>query len=112
MSEESLNREVDLIDIAYDEYPIKHYKPAEDLTKFKSEKTERCPLEKGWIENTTPIMTSYKVIRVSFEVWGLQTKVEDFVHRVRIEFFNKSVSCHQGSVKSLFDCRFKFLNFT
>lgn len=26
-------------------------------------------------------MCSYKLVSVSFEVWGLQTKVEDFVHR-------------------------------
>lgn len=27
-----------------------------------------------------PIMCSYKLVNVAFEVWGLQTKVEAFVH--------------------------------
>lgn len=26
-------------------------------------------------------MCSYKVVNASFEVWGLQTRVEDFIHR-------------------------------
>ncbi len=26
-------------------------------------------------------MCSYKLVSVSFEVWGLQTRVEDYVHR-------------------------------
>lgn len=27
------------------------------------------------------MMCSYKLVSVSFEVWGLQTRVEDYVHR-------------------------------
>jgi hypothetical protein len=34
-----------------------------------------------------PIMCAYKIVRVRFEVWGLQTRVEDFTQRVN-EFFN------------------------
>ena len=29
-------------------------------------------------------MCSYKGVRVSFEVWGLQSKVESYAHKVRI----------------------------
>jgi hypothetical protein len=29
-----------------------------------------------------PIMCAYKIVRVRFEVWGLQTRVEDFTQRV------------------------------
>lgn len=29
-----------------------------------------------------PIMCSYKLVTVKFEVWGLQTRVEQFVHKV------------------------------
>lgn len=28
-------------------------------------------------------MCSYKLVNVKFEVWGLQTRVEQFVHKVR-----------------------------
>lgn len=35
----------------------------------------------GWRETDKPIMCSYKVVDASFEVWGLQTKVEDFIQR-------------------------------
>lgn len=28
-------------------------------------------------------MCSYKLVTVKFEVWGLQTRVEQFVHNVR-----------------------------
>jgi hypothetical protein len=34
-----------------------------------------------------PIMCAYKIVRVRFEVWGLQTRVEDFTQRVN-KFFN------------------------
>jgi hypothetical protein len=34
-----------------------------------------------------PIMCAYKIVRVRFEVWGLQTRVEDFTQRV-----NNSIS--------------------
>ncbi len=33
-----------------------------------------------------PIMCAYKIVRVRFEVWGLQTRVEDFTQRVN-KFF-------------------------
>lgn len=29
-------------------------------------------------------MCSYKLVTVKFEVWGLQTRVEQFVHKVRM----------------------------
>lgn len=35
----------------------------------------------GWRQTDKPIMCSYKVVNVAFEVWGLQTKVEDFIQR-------------------------------
>lgn len=34
-----------------------------------------------------PIMCAYKIVRVRFEVWGLQTRVEDFTQRVNINFY-------------------------
>lgn len=72
---------VDFIDILTDEVSPSHYKESEDLSLFHSEKTGRGPLEPGWREKTTPIMCSYKAIEVKLEVWGLQTRVEDYIHR-------------------------------
>ncbi|XP_036426016.1 cytoplasmic phosphatidylinositol transfer protein 1-like isoform X2 [Colossoma macropomum] len=75
-------REVCFIDIAYDEIPERYYKESEDLRYFKSEKTSRGMLQEGWRDTQNPIMCSYKLVTVKFEVWGLQTRVEQFVHKV------------------------------
>jgi hypothetical protein len=32
-------------------------------------------------------MCSYKAVEVRLEIWGLQTRVEDFIHRVNFAFF-------------------------
>lgn len=89
LTEEQLEaREVDFVDIAYDELNPKHYKEAEDPKFFKSIKTGRGPLIEGWRDDQDPIMCSYKLVDARFEVWGLQTKVEDFIQRVsQIEIF-------------------------
>ncbi|XP_066139866.1 cytoplasmic phosphatidylinositol transfer protein 1 isoform X2 [Euwallacea fornicatus] len=73
-------RIVEHIDIAYDEVAAKHYKEEEDLRFFKSAKTSRGPLIEGWRTNYQPIMCSYKLVNVYFEVFGLQTKTEEFIH--------------------------------
>ncbi|XP_066995843.1 cytoplasmic phosphatidylinositol transfer protein 1 [Anabrus simplex] len=82
LSPELLNeRIVDYIDIAYDEVSPKHYKEEEDVRYFQSTKTNRGPLVEGWRDTTTPIMCSYKMVQVSFEVWGLQTKAEEMIQK-------------------------------
>lgn len=55
----------------------------QDLRYFKSKKTNRGLLQEGWINSQDPIMCSYKLVTVKFEVWGLQSRVEQFVHKVR-----------------------------
>ncbi|KAL9956912.1 hypothetical protein ACROYT_G038471 [Oculina patagonica] len=83
LSEETLEtREVVDVDIAYDELPEKHYVPEEDCRYFKSKKTGRGPLKEGWRDDTQPIMCSYKLVSVQFDVWGLASRVESFVHKV------------------------------
>lgn len=72
-------RIVDEVDIAFDDL-TKHYKREEDPKFFQSTKTKRGPLVEGWRDDK-PIMCSYKVVHASFEVWGFQTRVEDFIHR-------------------------------
>ncbi|XP_063286833.1 cytoplasmic phosphatidylinositol transfer protein 1-like [Pelobates fuscus] len=74
--------EVSHLDIAFDEIPERYYKSTEDLRNFVSSKTGRGPLQEGWRSNTRPVMCSYKLVNVKFEVWGLQTRVEQFVHKV------------------------------
>ncbi|KAL6442417.1 hypothetical protein ACFW04_002569 [Cataglyphis niger] len=78
---ELIHREVDFVDIAYDEISAKHYKEEEDPKFFQSKRTGRGPLVEGWRDTTQPIMCSYKLVHASFEVWGMQTRVEDFIHR-------------------------------
>lgn len=80
--EQLAERIVDHIDIAYDELSAKHYKEEEDPRFFQSKKTKRGPLVEGWRSHHTPIMCSYKLVHSYFEVFGLQTKVEDFIHSV------------------------------
>lgn len=56
--------------------------PLQDPRHFKSAKTARGLLQEGWRDTQDPIMCSYKLVTVKFEVWGLQTRVEQFVHKV------------------------------
>lgn len=103
-------RLVEVVDIAYDEVNPKHYKEEEvnyfvqspgnifsevclnrysrsvqDVRYFQSQKTGRGPLIEGWRDKVLPIMCSYKLVQVSFEVWGLQTKAEEMIQRVSLK---------------------------
>uniref|UniRef100_A0A3Q3XFV7 Phosphatidylinositol transfer protein N-terminal domain-containing protein n=1 Tax=Mola mola TaxID=94237 RepID=A0A3Q3XFV7_MOLML len=69
------------LDILSDPIPEKHYVEKEDLSLWQSSKTGRGPLEKGWTDDHTPIMCSYKRVHCSFEVYGFQTRTEEFIHR-------------------------------
>ncbi|XP_067457399.1 cytoplasmic phosphatidylinositol transfer protein 1b [Thunnus thynnus] len=73
--------DVSVLDILSDPIPEKHYKESEDLSCWQSSKTGRGPLEKGWIEDHRPIMCSYKRVQCSFEVYGFQTRTEEFIHK-------------------------------
>ncbi|XP_078274297.1 cytoplasmic phosphatidylinositol transfer protein 1-like [Rhinoraja longicauda] len=77
-----MDHEVCFLDIAYDEIPDRYYKSSEDLRHFASVKTGRGPLKEGWRDEPSPVMCSYKLVTVKFEVWGLQTRVEQFVQKV------------------------------
>lgn len=79
-TEKLAERTVDQVDIAFDEL-TKHYKREEDPKFFQSIKTKRGPLVEGWRDIDKPIMCSYKLVNASFEVWGFQTRVEDFIQR-------------------------------
>lgn len=72
---------VSYVDILTDPYPAKHYKKSEDLSIWKSDKTGRGPLEAGWRNTSKPIMCSYKRVQCKFEVYGLQGRTEEFIHK-------------------------------
>lgn len=69
-------REVVQIDIANDPVSAADYKQDEDPTKFKSQKTERGPLQgPDWRDRVNPVMTCYKLVTVEFKWFGLQVKI-------------------------------------
>ncbi|TDH11665.1 hypothetical protein EPR50_G00063590 [Perca flavescens] len=72
---------VSFLDILSDPIPEKHYKESEDPGCWQSSKTGRGPLEKGWRDDHKPIMCSYKRVQCSFEVYGFQTRTEEFIHK-------------------------------
>eukprot|EP01132_Coremiostelium_polycephalum_P003866 gene3866-4818_t len=82
--EELSVREVETIDIAYDPIDPAKYKQEEDPTLFLSEKTGRGKLQRDWMKMSRPIMCSYKVCKVEFRYWGVQTKVENYIQRSAI----------------------------
>ncbi|XP_011632532.1 protein retinal degeneration B isoform X7 [Pogonomyrmex barbatus] len=92
------NRIVDLIDIVKDQPYGTDYLKEEDPKLYVSEKTGRGPLEDTWLEDywadvegkqqPTPsgksLMCAYKLCRVEFRYWGMQTKLEKFIHDVAL----------------------------
>ncbi|XP_005722176.1 membrane-associated phosphatidylinositol transfer protein 2-like isoform X2 [Pundamilia nyererei] len=85
---EKRQRTIDPIDIVTDPIPAHEYKSEEDPRLYKSAKTQRGPLWDDWIEEynnnpgKTPIMCAYKLCKVEFRYWGMQSKIERFIHDV------------------------------
>ncbi|XP_078523711.1 membrane-associated phosphatidylinositol transfer protein 2 isoform X3 [Lissotriton helveticus] len=79
---------LDPIDIVKDLIPPHEYKVEEDPKLYKSLKTKRGPLTEDWIEEHQnnlgkyPIMCAYKLCKVEFRYWGMQSKIERFIHDV------------------------------
>ncbi|KAM9621933.1 membrane-associated phosphatidylinositol transfer protein 2 [Trichechus inunguis] len=75
---------IDFIDIVKDSIPPSEYKTEEDPKLFHSTKTQRGPLSDNWIEeykkHVFPIMCAYKLCKVEFRYWGMQSKIERFIH--------------------------------
>ncbi|KAH0511518.1 Phosphatidylinositol transfer protein alpha isoform [Microtus ochrogaster] len=70
----------------------KDYKAEEDPAKFKSAKTGRGPLGPNWKQELVnqkdcPYMCAYKLVTVKFKWWGLQNKVENFIHKQEKRLF-------------------------
>lgn len=78
----------DPIDIVKDYIPPHEYLVEEDPKLYQSLKTKRGPLSDDWIEEIqqgpgqTPVMCAYKLCKVEFRYWGMQSKIERFIHDV------------------------------
>ncbi|XP_017571773.1 membrane-associated phosphatidylinositol transfer protein 2-like isoform X2 [Pygocentrus nattereri] len=85
---ERRQRTLDLIDVVKDPIPPHEYKAEEDPRIYHSIKTNRGPLNDDWIEDfvkdpsKSPIMCAYKLCKVEFRYWGMQSKIERFIHDV------------------------------
>eukprot|EP01097_Dermamoeba_algensis_P004328 TRINITY_DN2854_c0_g1_i1.p1 TRINITY_DN2854_c0_g1~~TRINITY_DN2854_c0_g1_i1.p1 ORF type:complete len:287 (-),score=46.38 TRINITY_DN2854_c0_g1_i1:178-957(-) len=83
LSEDLLKvREVDVIDIVNDVVEPAHYKESEDPKLFSSKKTGRGPLTTDWMKTCKqPMMCIYKLVKVNFQVWGIQSRAETYIHK-------------------------------
>nr|CAG4646797.1 EOG090X00NX [Megafenestra aurita] len=100
LSNSELNeRAVDLIDVVKDQLPTaSDYVKEEDPCVYVSRKTGRGPLNESWIQdywreckgqklplsNGKAIMCAYKLCRVEFKYWGMQAKIERFIHDIAL----------------------------
>ncbi|CAH1397917.1 unnamed protein product [Nezara viridula] len=92
------SRIVDLIDVVKDQPHGTDYVKEEDPALYVSQKTNRGPLSETWLEdywaeckgksmplpNGKSIMCAYKLCKVEFRYWGMQTKLEKFIHDVAL----------------------------
>lgn len=85
---------LDIIDIVRDPIPSGDYKKEEDPKLFRSVKTGRGPLDESWRDSYTgsnrkgkAVMCAYKLCRVEFKYWGMQNKIERFIHDVGEQTF-------------------------
>ncbi|XP_064369404.1 membrane-associated phosphatidylinositol transfer protein 1 isoform X1 [Dromaius novaehollandiae] len=81
---EKRQRILDTIDIVRDPISPGEYKPEEDPKLYHSVKTGRGPLGDDWLEVAAggPLMCAYKLCKVEFRYWGMQSKIEQFIHDV------------------------------
>ncbi|XP_049819691.1 protein retinal degeneration B-like isoform X2 [Aethina tumida] len=92
------NRIVDVIDVVKDQLYGADYVQEEDPQYYISEKSGRGPLNAEWLEeywdevkgkeqplpSGKSLMCAYKLCRVEFRYWGMQTKIEKFIHDVAL----------------------------
>nr|XP_022903080.1 protein retinal degeneration B isoform X2 [Onthophagus taurus] len=92
------NRVVDLIDVVKDVLYGADYIKEEDPKIYHSEKAGRGPLLDNWLDeywseiqgkpqplpDGKAMMCAYKLCKVEFRYWGMQTKIEKFIHDVAL----------------------------
>lgn len=88
LTSSELNRQIDIIDIVK-ECPSEFKSEEDDPRLYKSKKTQRGPLPEDWVEQywnngqpIHPIMCAYKLCKVEFKYWGMQSKIEKFIHDI------------------------------
>ncbi|XP_056002501.1 protein retinal degeneration B-like isoform X4 [Ostrea edulis] len=91
-SSELKNRVIDYLDIVKDPISSGDYKKEEDPKIYRSQKTGRGPLTENWLAEYARdakipskkkcLMTAYKLCRVEFKYWGMQNKIERFIHDI------------------------------
>uniref|UniRef100_A0A1I8AXN9 DDHD domain-containing protein n=1 Tax=Meloidogyne hapla TaxID=6305 RepID=A0A1I8AXN9_MELHA len=86
--DELKNRVIDVIDFVRDPISSHDYLAEEDPKIYKSIKTGRGPLNECWIEdclsNKSPLMCAYKLCKVEFKYWGLQSRGERWIHELAL----------------------------
>lgn len=92
------NRLVDVIDVVRDQVYGADYLKEEDPKLYVSESFKRGPLTDTWLDdywrevqgktqplpNGKSLMCAYKLCRVEFRYWGMQSKLEKFIHDVAL----------------------------
>ncbi|XP_071449416.1 protein retinal degeneration B [Hetaerina americana] len=92
------NRIVDLIDVVKDQLYGADYVKEEDPKLYISQKTNRGPLVETWLDdywndvkgkkqptlNGKSLMCAYKLCKVEFRYWGMQSKIEKFIHDIAL----------------------------
>ena len=86
---------LDFMDIVTDPISSGDYRREEDPKLFCSQQTGRGPLSETWREDYTrdiknsdgdtcerALMCAYKLCKVEFRYWGLQGKIESFIHDI------------------------------
>ncbi|XP_063931400.1 phosphatidylinositol transfer protein 1-like isoform X1 [Zophobas morio] len=85
--EELLKRKVIHLDISEDLSKSSEYNDKYDPRKFKSKKTGRGLLSKGWEISANPVMCAYKLVRINFRYFGMQNKVEKIIEDYETRLF-------------------------
>ncbi|KAI8783259.1 phosphatidylinositol transfer protein alpha isoform [Biomphalaria glabrata] len=93
-------RQVVKLDVANDKVSSKDYKPEWDPCLVGSPKAGRSPLPHdkngNWMNNVSPVMCCYKLVKVWFKWFGLQKRMENFIlsqeQRLFLNF-NRQVVC-------------------
>lgn len=77
-------RIIDYMDFVKDPISSHDYCAEEDPKLYRSETTNRGPLNDDWVaehlKKGLPIMCAYKLCKVEFRYWGMQTRAERWIH--------------------------------
>jgi len=72
------------MDFVNDPISSHDYSAEEDPKLYVSRVTQRGPLTSNWVEDAQiegkPVMCAYKQCKVEFRYWGLQCRVERWIH--------------------------------